>query len=78
MENIIKFRVKTTITPGMEKEMIDFIDLMKKDYEATIQEINDTFYTEYHLTTSWKHQVRVIELIEEKMIGRPYLIYPIK
>ena len=78
MDSIIKFRVKTTITPGMEKEMADFIELLKNDFEASIKSEYDTFYTEYHLTTSWKHHVKVIELIEEKLIGRPYLIYPIK
>lgn len=78
MDSTIKFRVKTTITPGMEKEMADFIELLKSEYEANIKAEYDTFYTEYNLTTSWRFQVAVIEAIEEKMIGRPYLIYPIK
>ena len=78
MGNIIKFRIKKTITPGMEKEMAEFLEMLKDKYEAQINDIDDIFYTEHHLATGWKHQISVAEELEAKTIGRPYLIYPIK
>jgi len=78
MSSIIKFRIKKTITPGMEKEMTDFLNLLKTEYLAILVEIDDIFFTEYHLMANWKNYAEVIQVIEEKTIGRPYLIYPIK
>lgn len=78
MESIIKFRIKKTITPGMEKEMEEFIQQLKNEYEAEIKEFESGFYTEYHLTANWKNHAKIIEELEAKTIGRPYLIYPIK
>lgn len=77
MANVIKFRIKKTITPGMEKEMSEFLELLKSSYETTIEEKDDIFFTEYHLTTTWKNHASLIEVLEAKTIGRPYLIYPI-
>lgn len=54
MESVIKFRIKKTITPGMEKEMEEFLKLLKEKYEAEIKDHDDIFYVEHHLTANWK------------------------
>ncbi len=74
MRNVVKFRVKKTVTPSAESEMILFVHTLEKDYEGSLVAFDSTFYVEYHFATSWKHYHNFIDKIKEMALTRPYLI----
>lgn len=73
MANIIKFRVKLTLTTQEEKEMIEFISLIEQRYTDHMIRHESRFHTDYEFATEWQYFQDVRKLISEKSIGRPYL-----
>jgi hypothetical protein len=69
----VRFKINKTLTESEEKEMHGFVSSLEQAYATEINREERMLFTLFDFTTTWKNYQKIIQSIQQKGKGRPYL-----